>query len=152
MDRNITINFEPMRDFIVSNFKPLNGIRGLYFIALPKTVIPYPFAESRLVYIGMSEVHTNSIGKRLRDHNDGTSKNEGLLNYGKREDLLFTYLNFEMLARVWEHSIEDLESYFILDFLERYGVYPICNNKSGFGVLQYDLKVTFNIDWTFFEN
>ena len=151
MDHKIRINFEPMRDFLGANIKPLIGICGLYFIALPKTVIPYPFAGSRLVYIGMSEKRTNSIGKRLQDHYDGSSGNEGLHNYREREVLLFTYLNFEMLARVWEYRIEDLESYFILDFLSQYGVYPICNNKSGFEVRQYNLNVTFNIDWSIFE-
>ena len=151
VDRNIRINFDPMRDFVVVNIKSLIGICGLYFIALPKTIIPYPFARSRLVYIGMSEKRTNSIGKRLQEHYDGSSGNKGLRNYRKRESLLFTYLNFEMLARVWEYRIEDLESYFILDFLRQYGAYPICNNKSGFEVTQHDLNVTFDIDWSFFE-
>jgi hypothetical protein len=127
------------------------GICGLYFIALPRTVIPYPFAGSRLVYIGMSEKRTNSIGKRLMGHHDGTSGNEGLRSYREREGLAFTYLNFEMLSRVWDHRIEDLESYFILDFLAHYGVYPICNNKSGFEVKKHDLGVAFDIDWPFFE-
>ena len=44
---------------------------------------------------------------------------------------MFTHLNFEMLRRLWKQSIEDLESYFILDFVRLYGVYPICNNKTG---------------------
>ena len=151
VDRKIRINFDPMQDFVTANIKPLTGICGLYFISLPKTDIPYPFAESRLVYIGMSEKRTNSIGKRLQEHFDGTSGNEGLRNYREREGLVFTYLNFQMLARLWEHRVEDLESYFILDFLRLYGVYPICNNKSGFEVRQHDLNVTFDIDWSFFE-
>lgn len=149
--RDIRINFDPLRDFVPSNIKLAMGIRGLYFIALPKTVIPYPFAGSRLVYIGMSEKRTNSIGKRLMGHYDGSSGNGGLRSYREREGLMFTYLNFEMLARVWDHRIEDLESYFILDFLARYGVYPICNNKSGFEVRNHDLKVSFDNDWSFFE-
>jgi len=45
---------------------------------------------------------------------------------------LLHVLQLEMLRRTWQHRIEDLESYFILDFVRRYGVYPICNNKSGF--------------------
>ena len=151
MDRTIRINFDLMRDFVAANFKSLIGIRGLYFIALPKTVILYPFAGSRLVYIGMSEKRTNSIGKRLQGHFDGSSGNEGLRNYRKSEGLLFTYLDFEMLTRVWKYSIEDLESYFILDFLELYGVYPICNNKSGFEVMQHDLEVSFDINWSYFN-
>lgn len=37
------------------------------------------------------------------------------------------------------------ESYFILNFVEHYGVYPICNNKTGFEILnntpKTDLKL-----------
>lgn len=149
--RSIRINFDSLSAFEPANIKPLVGICGLYFIALPRTVVPYPFGGSRLVYIGMSEKRTNSIGNRLRGHYDGSSGNAGLLSYREREGLLFTYLDFEMLARVWRHRIEDLESYFILDFLARYGVYPICNNKSGFEVRNHDLKVSFDIEWSFFE-
>lgn len=151
MYRNIRINFNSMRVFSAANFKTLIGIRGLYFIALPMTFITYPFGGSRLIYIGMSEKSTNSIGKRLQGHFDGSSGNEGLRNYRKREGLLFTYLDFEMLARVWKHRIEDLESFFIIDFVKRYGVYPICNNRSGLEITQLDLEVVFDIDWSFFE-
>jgi hypothetical protein len=56
-----------------------------------------------------------------------------------------------MFARVWDLRIEDLESYFILDFLERYGVYPICNNRSGFEVQDHDLRIGIEIDWKVFE-
>jgi len=127
------------------------GICGLYFIFLKKTEILYPFRKSRLVYIGMSEKKTNSIGKRLSGHYDGTSGNEGLVNYRKVEGLYFTYLNFEMLKRIWKYRIEDLESYFILDFLKEYGVYPICNNKSGFEIKKHDVPVTLDINWRYFE-
>ena len=47
-------------------------------------------------------------------------------------DAEFTYLNFDMLVRNWPIGIEPLESYFITSFVDRYGVYPICNNKSGY--------------------
>ena len=67
------------------------------------------------------------------------------------EQLFFTYINFEMLRDFWNHRVEDLESYFILDFVEKYGVYPICNNKSGFEILNKTLEASFNIDWKYFE-
>jgi hypothetical protein len=118
------IYFDQYKEFESENIKPLMGICGLYFIFLKKTEIPYPFRKSRLIYIGMSEKRTNSIGKRLLGHYDGSSGNEG---------------------------IEDLESYFILDFVNKYGVYPICNNKSGFEVLKKDLNFYFKIDWKYFE-
>ena len=145
------INFDKQQDFELRNIKPLMGICGLYFIFLKETEMPYPFGKSRLIYIGMSEKKTNSIGKRLSGHYDGTSGNEGLLNYRKTEGLYFTYFNFEMLKRIWSYRIEDLESYFILDFLNKYGVYPICNNKSGFEIKKYDIPITLEIDWKYFE-
>jgi hypothetical protein len=145
------INFDEYQEFELKNIKPLMGICGLYFIFLKKTEIPYPFRKSRLIYIGMSEKKTNSIGKRLYDHYDGTSGNEGLINYRKTEGLYFTYLNFEMLKRIWKYRIEDLESYFILDFVENYGVYPICNNKSGYEIKKHDVPITLAIDWKYFE-
>lgn len=145
------INFDKHRDFELRNIKPLMGICGLYFIFLKETEISYPFGKSRLIYIGMSEKKTNSIGKRLSGHYDGTSGNEGLLNYRKTEGLYFTYFNFEMLKLIWSYRIEDLESYFILDFLDKYGIYPICNNKSGFEIRKYDVPITLEIDWKYFE-
>ena len=145
------IYFDQYKEFETENIKPLMGICGLYFIFLRKTEIPYPFRKSRLIYIGMSEKRTNSIGKRLLGHYDGSSKNEGLLNYRKVEGLYFTYINFEMLKGIWNFRIEDLESYFILDFVNKYGVYPICNNKSGFEVLKKELNLNFKIDWKYFE-
>ena len=143
--------FDKQQIFEPKNIKPLMGICGLYFLFLKETKIPYPFRKSRLIYIGMSEKKTNSIGKRLSDHYDGISGNEGLLNYLKTEGLYFTFLNIEMMKEIWKYRIEDLESYFILDFLKNYGVYPICNNKSGFEIKNLDLSLAFNIDWKYFE-
>lgn len=145
------INFDQYKEFELENIKQLMGICGLYFIFLKNTEIPYPLRKSRLIYIGMSEKRTNSIAKRLLGHYDGSSGNEGLLNYRKVEGLYFTYLNFEMLKQIWNFKIEDLESYFILGFVKEYGVYPICNNKTGFEVLKKDLSLTFEIDWKYFE-
>lgn len=145
------INFDQYKEFKPGNIKLLMGVCGLYFIFLKKTEIPYPFRKSRLIYIGMSEKRTNSIGKRLLGHYRGASGNEGLINYRKVEGLYFTYLNFEMLKTIWNYRIEDLESYFILSFVNRYGVYPICNNKTGLEVLKKDLNLNFEIDWKYFE-
>ena len=149
--QNFKIYFDKYQEFELRNIKSLMGICGLYFIFLKKTEIPYPLRKSRLIYIGMSEKKTNSIGKRLSDHYDGTSGNEGLINYRKTEGLYFTYLNFEMLKRIWKYRVEDLESYFILDFVKNYGVYPICNNKSGFDIKKHDLQISLEIDWKYFE-
>ncbi|OGX27989.1 MAG: hypothetical protein A2879_00810 [Omnitrophica WOR_2 bacterium RIFCSPHIGHO2_01_FULL_49_10] len=145
------IYFDKFKPFEAKNIKPLMGICGLYFICLKNTHIPYPFKKSKLIYIGMSEKKTNSIGKRLLGHFEGSSGNEGITNYRKVETLYFTYLNFETLKNIWNYRIEDLESYFILDFLKVYGVYPICNNKSGFEIKNIDLPFLLDIDWAHFE-
>ena len=149
--QNFKIYFDKYQEFELRNIKRLMGICGLYFIFLKETEIPYPFGKSRLIYIGMSEKKTNSIGKRLSEHYDGTSGNEGLINYRKTEGLYFTYLNFEMLKRIWQYRIEDLESYFILDFVKNYGVYPMCNNKSGFKIKKQNIQISLEIDWKYFE-
>ncbi len=149
--QSLQINFDTPKQFELSNIKPLNGIVGLYFIFTMNTQIQYPFKKSKLLYIGMSEKKTNSIGSRLTGHFEGKSKNVGLVNYRKIEPLIFTYINFEMLKSFWQLRIEDLESYFILNFVENFGVYPICNNKTGFEVLKNDLEVDILIDWNYFD-
>jgi hypothetical protein len=149
--QNIKIFFDEAKIFQLSNIKPLIGIVGLYFIFLNDIDIPYPFGASRLIYVGMSEKKTNSIGTRLSGHYDGQSGNVGLVNYRKAEDLRFTYLNFEMLRGIWKYRIEDLESFFILDFVSNYGVYPICNNRTGSEVLTSHHDASLTIDWSYFE-
>ena len=147
----LKIFFDRPKTFEMRNIKPLMGLTGLYFIFNGKTKIQYPFNKSRLLNIGMSEKKTNSMGSRLIGHFEGKSKNVGIVNYRKMEQLFFTYINFEMLRKFWNHRIEDLESYFILDFVDKYGVYPICNNKSGYEILNKKLNANFVIDWLYFE-
>ena len=126
-------------------------IIGLYFIKSENYNIPYPFKHSKLIYIGMSEKRTNSIKSRLKDHLTGMSNNKGLFNYQKKSKVYFTYLNFDSLSSIWHKSVENLESFFILDFLREYGCYPICNNKSGFPDLSDVPENYFNINWSFYE-
>lgn len=149
--QELKIFFDLPKIFEMKNIKPLSGLTGLYFIFTDKIAIQYPFKESRLLYIGMSEKKTNSIRSRLTGHFEGKSKNVGLVNYRKTGQLFFTYINFEMLHKSWNYRIEDLESYFILDFVEKYGVYPICNNKSGYEILKKQLMANLIIDWSYFE-
>ncbi|MFC1968416.1 hypothetical protein ACFLVX_03395 [Chloroflexota bacterium] len=149
--QELKIFFDLPKTFEIQNIKPLSGLTGLYFIFTDKINIQYPFKKSRLLYIGMSEKKTNSMRSRLTGHFEGKSKNLGLVNYRKVDQLFFTYINFEMLHKSWNYRIEDLESYFILDFVEKYGVYPICNNKSGYEILDKELKANFIIDWLYFE-
>jgi hypothetical protein len=147
----ISIYFDKPKSFEPTNIKSFGGIVGLYFIFTQKTFIQYPFDKSKLLYIGMSEKKTNSIGSRLVGHFEGKSKNVGLVNYRKKAPLFFTYLNFEILKANWDFRIEDLESYFILSFVEHYGVYPICNNKTGAEIHSSDLKINLKIDWNYFK-
>jgi hypothetical protein len=151
MEKEIAIYFDSPLLFEQEKIRPLNGITGLYFIFTQTLKIQYPFGKSKLLYIGMSERKTNSIGRRLSGHFDGKSKNVGLTNYRKIEPLLFTYVNFEILKNIWQFRIENLESYFILDFVQNYGVYPICNNKTGFEILKNSVTTHFKIDWKYFK-
>jgi len=148
---SIAIYFDNPMQFEAKNIKPLSGITGLYFIFSSTIQIQYPYNKSRLLYIGMSEKRTNSIGSRLLGHFEGKSKNVGLVNYRKVEPLLFTYINIEILRNIWNFRVEDLESYFILNFVEHFGVYPICNNKTGFEILNNTLTTGIKIDWSYFK-
>lgn len=148
---SVNIYFDKPKSFEANNIKPLKGIVGLYFIFSTSIRVQYPFDTSRLLYIGMSEKRTNSIESRLIGHFEGKSKNVGLVNYRKKEPLWFTYVNIEVLRGVWSLRIEDLESYFILNFVKHFGVYPICNNKTGFEVLNNDLETELKIDWNYFK-
>ena len=147
----VDIYFDSPKKFEAGNILALNGIAGLYFIFSSTKQIQYPFDKSRLLYIGMSEKRTNSIGNRLGGHFGGKSKNVGLTSYRKVEPLWFTYINFDVLKNIWAYRIEDLESYFILNFVQNYGVYPICNNKTGLDVMSNDIVTHFKIDWSYFK-
>ena len=133
MTKEITIYFDEPQPFESTNIKSLGGIVGLYFIFSQETYIQYPFDKSKLLYIGMSEKKTNNIRSRLVGHFDGKSK------------------NFDILKANWNFRIEDLESYFILSFVEHFGVYPICNNKTGAEIHSSELNVNFKIDWNYFK-
>ncbi len=147
----IDIYFDKGQPFEYKSIKHLIGLAGLYLIYNTEIQIQYPFRKSKLIYIGMSERKTNSIGKRLQGHQEGISGNEGILSYQKVNSLLFTHINFEMLKNRWTLNIESLESFFILDFVKTHGVYPICNNKSGYNILTEALEIDFKIHWEHFD-
>ena len=148
---SLKINFGNPLEFKPNNFRELKSICGLYLIFLPERKISYPFGDSRLIYIGMSEKVTNSISKRLISHYEGKSGNFGLKNYRLSDGLRFTYINFEIVKSFWPKRIENFESAFILNFVEKYGVYPICNNKTGFPELSKELENLLRIDWNYFN-
>lgn len=148
----IRIYFGESRNFESKNFKRLTGIAGLYFIFLTKRDIEYPFQKSRLIYIGMSEKRSNSIASRLEDHISGASQNRGLINYNSIDNLMFTYINIETLKSLWPSSVETLESYFICNFVNVHGVYPICNNRTVEIETYMNNIPDLNIDWSYFQS
>lgn len=146
----LKIYFDHLKPFSSENISGLERVTGLYFISLSTSQIAYPFKNSQLIYIGMSERTSNSIANRLKGHFEGISGNSGLANYRQSQPLRFTYINFESLKSFWNKPIEDLESLFIQDFVKKYGVYPICNNKSGFPDF-HESDSNIEIDWKHFE-
>lgn len=147
----VNVFFDSPKPFESGNINSLNGVTGLYFIFGSTIRIQYPFDKSRLLYIGMSEKKTNSIGNRLIGHFGGKSRNLGLISYRKVEPLWFTYINFEVLRNFWVYGVADLESYFIVSFVEKFGVYPICNNKTGLDIMKNTIETQFLIDWNYFK-
>ena len=145
------IRFEEGRALNLRNAKRYKGVTGLYFIYNTELAMRYPYRFSNLIYIGMSEKSTNSVGGRLQNHLDGTSGNNGLVNYRSANELKVTVLNSQLFEGSWDLGVESLESYFILDFVREYGVYPICNNKSGYDILTLDNLPNISIDWARFE-
>ncbi len=145
------LNFDKLLEFEPRRFESLGNVIGIYFVALTNKTVTYPYKESRLIYIGMSEKRTNSIGSRLSDHYDGRSGNFGLQNYRKVDQLKFTYLNFDIIQSLWKQRVEDFESYLLLDFVENFGVYPICNNKTGFPDFPTVHEKPISIDWDYFN-
>src|SRR6266567_4394403 len=117
------------------DIKLVGGLTGIYFIYLDKVAIQYPFARSRLIYIGLSESRQNSIGKRLRAHLTGQSGNLGIKNYASRFKVNFTYHSLDVLSNLGTCDLYELEAFFLTRFLDAFGAFPICNNQSGVSVL-----------------
>lgn len=141
---------EFVNDLQPRNFTTLVGRTGLYFIFLKSLTIPYPFAASRLIYVGMSESRINSIGNRLRDHASGRSDNRGISGYMKKWEVMFTYFDLEFLAQIFPAvQIEPMETMFLENFADQFGAYPICNNKRGDLVAAPVVKGV-SIDWSYF--
>jgi hypothetical protein len=147
MTNNPTIRFLEEYTFDEISIRASRGLVGLYFIYTVDTAIPYPFKESRLIYIGMSESKQNSIGNRIRDHQSGQSGNPGLSNYIESRIARFTYLSFDFLNILGIPTVAELEGSFLRDFLKVYGAYPICNNQSGIELRARAIFTPFEIDW-----
>jgi len=83
-----------------SSIKFAQGAVGIYFIYLENSTIGYPFGNSRLIYLGLSELKQNSIGQRLSAHLSGRSGNMCIKNYAARNQTRFTFHTFELLRNM----------------------------------------------------
>jgi hypothetical protein len=148
----ITISFPEDYNFNDRSIKLLQGMIGIYFIYLVDLRIPYPFGQSRLIYIGMSESKQNSIGRRLLAHLTGQSGNHGIKNYANRHKAKFTYHSYELLRDLGATDLFEIESFFLGDFLRTKGSFPICNNQSGVIVIESLIKRgEVSVDWEHFS-
>lgn len=129
------------------SIKLVQGMVGIYFIWLEKLRISYPFLESRLIYIGMSESKQNTIGRRLRSHLTGQSGNFGISNYAARHEVRFTYHSFQLLRNLGLTNLYEIESFFLSDFLRMHGAFPICNNQSGVNTIEGTISGQVKIAW-----
>lgn len=147
-----TITFTEVYPLSEPAIKLTAGTIGIYFIYLDGLAIPYPFHESRLIYIGMSESKQNSIGKRLRSHLTGQSGNEGIKNYATRYPVKFTYHSLEVLRILGTKNLFEIESFFLSDFLRHCGSFPICNGQAGIEMKNRSFKLDeTSVKWDFFE-
>jgi hypothetical protein len=151
MPDSLTIRFFEEKFFSDASLRDLRGAVGIYFIYLPEIKIPYPFGNSRLIYIGMSESRENSVGNRLRDHRAGASRNQGLANYIAEKQARFTFHSIDLLHVIGTHDVFELEYIFLTEFLTKFGCHPICNNQSGILPLSPMQTHLLEIDWSFFD-
>jgi hypothetical protein len=148
----VTISFPEDYNFNDRSIKLLQGTIGIYFIYLVDLRIPYPFGQSRLIYIGMSESKQNSIGRRLLTHFTGQSGNHGIKNYADRYKAKFTYHSYQLLRDLGATDLLEIESFFLGDFLRAKGSFPICNNQSGVVVIESLIKQEkVSVDWEHFS-
>lgn len=131
--------------------KFVRGVVGIYFIFLTESEIAYPLGSSKLIYIGMSNSKQNSIFKRLGGHLSGQSGNMGISNYAMAQRVKFSFYSAEVLSNYGNENLFDIESFFLSDFLNRYGCYPICNGQSGHKPSEELHLITATVDWSFFE-
>ena len=131
--------------------KFVRGVAGIYFIYLTESEIAYPLANSKLIYIGMSESKQNSLFKRLGGHLSGQSGNMGVSNYAKTQKVKFTYYSAEVLNNYGNENLFDIENFFLSDFLKHYGCFPICNGQSGHTPSEHSSPITADVDWLFFD-
>ena len=129
-----------------------HGAVGIYFIYLFDSRVGYPFGQSRLIYLGLSESKQNSIGRRLNAHLSGRSGNTCIKNYARRHAVRFTFHTFELLKNLGSGNLYEIESFFLSDFLRVKGAFPICNNQSGVKFMEPSISgPDLRVDWEHFS-
>lgn len=129
-----------------------DGLVGIYFIYLEEFPVVYPFGYSRLIYLGLSESKQNSVGRRLSAHLSGRSGNQCIKNFAARHSVRFTFHTFDLLKNLGSGNLYELESYFLTDFLQYRGAFPICNSQSGIKLLEPSIPDQgVQVDWEYFS-
>jgi hypothetical protein len=146
-----TISFSEHRPLNEVSIRSVRGEAGLYFIYLKETRIIYPFRESRLIYIGMSESKLNSIGRRLADHLCGRSGNYGLTNYIGSKGAEYCHFTLDFLTVLGISRADELEGVFLRSFLASNGSFPVCNNQCGIEIRPETSPLSFAVDWKYFD-
>ncbi|KGK98968.1 hypothetical protein LI82_02700 [Methanococcoides methylutens] len=102
-------------------YNKISGMPGIYIVTVRERNwgIPYPFGMSNIIYIGQSE----DIGSRLREH-ETRGENHGFAQYR-------AYHNINVYFKPMDPSsnLERWESNMILDFVNKFGCAPVCNNQ-----------------------
>jgi hypothetical protein len=146
------ISFLHEYNFDDRSIRLTQGAVGIYFIYLLNSVIGYPFGDSRLIYLGLSESKQNSIGQRLSAHLSGRSGNMCIKNYVVQNQVRFTFHTFELLRNLGTNNLYEIESFFLSDFLRVKGTFPICNNQSGVTLAQPLIsQPDITVDWEHFS-
>jgi hypothetical protein len=115
-------NIEGSFDWNCAIYDKLAGISGVYVITVRKLNwwIPYPFDGSNIIYIGQSQ----DIGGRLHQHKC-RSDNYELKGYADGWSLNVYYRSVLDIS-----ELKMYESQMILQFKNKYGGIPMCNNQT----------------------
>ncbi|MCD4821796.1 MAG: GIY-YIG nuclease family protein [Methanococcoides sp.] len=103
-------------------YDKLSGKSGVYVITVVgwEWRIPYPCSKSNIIYVGQSE----DIGKRLRQHKSAGMNHE-LKVYADGCSLNVYYRSVLNVS-----ELKMYESQMILQFENKYGGIPMCNNQT----------------------
>jgi hypothetical protein len=79
------------------------------------------------------------------------SAQHGIRNYASRYPARFTYHSFELLQNLGATGLYEIESFFLGDFLRVHGAFPICNNQSGWNIIESKITGEITVEWKQFR-